>query len=98
MKRSPMKRGRKAIKAKSARKVASDEELEAMRELVLVRSRGVCECCGTGRVEVIHHVKRRSQGGTNELSNLLGLSDLHHKEIHMNPAWAYEMGFLRRNG
>jgi 5-methylcytosine-specific restriction endonuclease McrA len=72
------------------------EELRANTPVVLERSHGICEVCGHERVEVIHHRLRRSQGGGNDLENLLGLGRGCHDEIHDNPSWAFEHGYLLR--
>lgn len=67
-------------------------------EEVHARSMGRCECSPecTDRAEVLHHVRRRSQGGGNGAGNLLALSDAAHRFIHANPEWAYEHGLLIR--
>ena len=68
------------------------------------RSRGCCEAaseapCGARGVhpaDHIHHVKMRSQGGSNDLSNLLHVCTAAHVWIHANPAVSYELGLLER--
>jgi hypothetical protein len=98
MKRSPLKR-RQALRARSERKVAYDDELLSMRELVLARAMGVCEICRWAPIAHLHHKLRRSQGGTNDLSNLLGVCLDDHEFLHANPAYSYEKGWLvRRSG
>ena len=69
-----------------------------MRPLVEVRAGYLCEVCRAHGVEVIHHRKRRSQGGTNALANLLGLCNDDHEKIHQSPAQAYDQGLLLRRG
>jgi len=75
------------------------DELDAMREVVLVRAGYRCEMAGCGNeVDVVHHRKRRSQGGTNDLDNLMGLCNGCHVHVHEMPTWSYEWGYLlRRN-
>lgn len=80
----------------SDRRSAYQEELEAIRPLVVARAHGLCELCRAEEGTVIHHRLRRSQGGKNELSNLRLLSDACHGHIHDNPAWSYEEGWLLR--
>lgn len=50
------------------------------------------------RAEECHHMRRRSQGGTDDLSNLLAVCLAHHRWIHANVAEAMALGFLRRSG
>ncbi len=47
-----------------------------------------------GRAAHQHHRKLRSQGGTNDPDNLLGVCVLCHHEIHAHPAVSYEHGWL----
>lgn len=92
MKRSPLKR-------RSAKKKANDIEFAAVREVVLERDRG-CRlpmrhrCIGDLHV---HHITRRSQGGTNDPWNLVALCAWAHLWVHEHPAQATEMGMLRRH-
>ena len=67
------------------------------RTAVLERCGGICEARGVGCVGVavhVHHICRRSQGGTNDLSNLLGLCFVCHQWIHKHPAISKERGWL----
>jgi hypothetical protein len=90
-----MKR-RKPIRAKSERRLAYEAELDAMTPLLEARSRGVCEICGFGVAIHRHHRLRRSQGGTNDLGNLLHLCRLCHDTVHAYPAASYDRGWLLR--
>lgn len=47
--------------------------------------------------EHVHHRKLRSQGGTNDLVNLLDVCTACHGTIHANPADSYENGLLIRS-
>jgi len=40
-----------------------------------------CEICGRKAVD-IHHIKYRSQGGTNEITNVMALCRDHHLKAH----------------
>ena len=53
------------------------------KEIIELRA-GICEIptCMNMTDLVVHHIKRRSQGGTNDLSNLKVLCKGHHKMIH----------------
>lgn len=86
----------KGLNRESEKHRAYRIELMEATPKVIKRARGICEVCGHERVEVIHHRLRRSQGGTNDLENLLGLCRGCHDDIHAHPAWALEHGYLLR--
>lgn len=93
MKRSPLKRTGKKSNLDRA-------ELALSKGEVLARSAGHCEahdfsphCTRVGTV--LHHVKRRSQGGGNEPENLLWLCVPCHDAIHQNPELARKAGYLK---
>lgn len=46
----------------------------------------------------VHHRKERSQGGTNDVDNLILCPHDCHMDIHANPARSYELGHLVRRG
>jgi hypothetical protein len=91
MKRSP-------INAVSAKRRARQAAYRAARDAVERRSEGRCEarayfgCVGTG--EHAHHVRRRSQGGTDDPSNLLWCCFACHGWIHDHPLLASRAGLL----
>lgn len=70
------------------------------RKAVWERCAETCEACGywLRRAEMqIHHRKLRSQGGTDDLSNLLAVHGACHtgpRGIHMNPERSYDLGHL----
>jgi hypothetical protein len=76
-----------------------------MRPRVAWRSGGICEAHlpGCKRIAtVVHHRKRRSQGGTNDIANLMHLcagpwGDGCHEKIHRNPMLSFTCGFLVRS-
>jgi len=67
-----------------------------------IRDAQQCKICGAtlpvpfGRLEV-HHIIYRSQGGPNDLENLVTLCDLCHAVVHehMGPAWVGLSKLLR---
>jgi 5-methylcytosine-specific restriction endonuclease McrA len=68
-------------------------------DMVLRRADGMCERCGRGGPEQIHHRKPRGAGGTsdphiNSPSNLLALCSECHREVERNRTVAYEQGWL----
>ena len=92
-----MKR-RKALRSRSERREAFEAELDAITPLLRARSEGVCELCLAAPATVRHHRLRRSQGGLNELWNLLHLCDICHSLVHGHPSLSYERGWLLRRG
>ncbi len=88
MKRSPLKR-RTSLKAKPSR---TDPLVLASLQM---RSGGLCEM--GGRLHIghdPHHRRMKSQGGKDELANLIWVCRMHHDAIHLSPAIAYEKGWL----
>lgn len=80
--------------------VTYETEFQAVRPLVRERSGGRCEAgmserC-SGRGTHVHHRKLRSQGGSNDLANLLDVCAWCHSTIHHNPARSYDLGLLLR--
>lgn len=89
-------------RVKSAKLTAYDAEFAKAKAAVRVRSRGYCEgavsgVC-TGMAAHCHHVRLRSQGGTNEGGNLLDLCFACHEWAHRNPADAARLGLIARRG
>lgn len=91
--KTPLKRTnmtRKRRKASPAMKQA--------RRLAVERAEGLCEArwadCA-GRAEHAHHIRRRSQGGEDEVDNLLMVCFKCHAAIHANPSLAAKKGHLR---
>ena len=102
MKRTPLKR-KTPLKAKARMKSVAtppDAEWSEAREAALrrdlfccqARRRGIPEPC-FGHTHV-HHIKRRSQGGSHQLENLVTLCLWHHHWVHANVAAARELGLL----
>lgn len=92
---SKRKRTERAWQAKKAADVA-------LREEVLMRSHGDCEVRSevcTGRVEQVHHVLRRGQGGAYDPDLVLGTCVACHDHLHFVApvAEAYAKGWLRRS-
>lgn len=54
----------------------------------------ICQVCLHSPAVHTHHRKMRSQGGTDESVNLMKVCSWCHNEIHANPTWAYEQGYL----
>ena len=91
---------RSRISPISAKRRAYLEELDSMRPAVKERSGGICEFAATidrctAQATEVHHIKRRSQGGGNELENLIDLCGFHHRWIHTYPEEGFAAGFLK---
>lgn len=68
---------------------------QQVRRQVAVRSEGRCEHDGCGAIAVhMHHVRRRSQGGKDTVSNIKHLCLWSHTWVHDNPEAAAELGLL----
>ena len=84
----------------SKKKKADNALYAKARVAVMLRCGGLCEICGQwmGDDVEIHHRKRRSQGGTHALDNLMAIHSEEHHRIHANPYWALEKGYLLPGG
>jgi 5-methylcytosine-specific restriction endonuclease McrA len=96
MKRSRLAR-KTRLKAISEKEAERRAELEAVRPLIMARSRGICEVCDEAPVDHLHHKLRRSQGGKNDLANLIGVCFHCQSRIHSHPTISYETGLLKRS-
>ncbi len=89
-------------KAKRSKMNRDRAELRATKRSMLERSLGRCEagfslmCTGVGTQA--HHVRRRSQGGTNDLANLKWCCEPCHTTLHAQPELAREVGLLAPKG
>jgi hypothetical protein len=89
----PMKRSR--LRAKALKKPMPPEVYDSVRE----RSGDWCEAhiehdC-QGRATQMHHIRRRSQGGAHDPSNIKHVCAIGHLTIHANPMLAVCAGDLR---
>lgn len=97
LRRTPLKRGTKPLRAKPYRDPIPPEVTDALYE----RSGGMCEVTKiehgcTGRAVHRHHILRQSQGGGHTLDNLLHCCAKGHLAVHLNPALSYALEYLRR--
>ena len=78
------------------------QELKDVEPALIKRAGGKCEvrvpeACGKGfRMYHRHHKLMRSQGGGNQLDNLVWVCDGCHTFIHRNVEWAVENDWLRK--
>lgn len=82
-----------------AQKGASYErELRRVEPIVMDRADWRCELMIPGQCDglglTMHHRKLRSQGGSNETSNLIACCAGCHHYIHLKPEHSYHMGWL----
>lgn len=47
-----------------------------------------------GRASHRHHRRMRSQGGSDDATNTTDLCGACHRQIHANPRWSYQQGWL----
>ncbi len=80
----------------------AERSWEETRQQVFERARGRCEAatpaCTRREPSDVHHRRLRSQGGGDDLVNLLALTRECHAFVHANPALSYERGWLLRAG
>ena len=97
----PPKREKKApkrIRPKSKKLVKKDEVWGDVRQIVLARDKYQCVakvsqyCSKNG--EHIHHLLRRSAGGSHEPENLISLCAACHGWVHNHPAESRARGWL----
>lgn len=68
-------------------------------EAVLERAANHCEACGwPGSELILHHRKLRSQGGEDAVDNLIAVHTGCHRQIHLHPEHAEQMGWIVRSG
>lgn len=70
----------------------------SVRLAVQARADGLCEACGMGGPDHIHHRQLRSQGGQHVLDNLIHVHHGCHEQIHANPTRSYALGLMVRRG
>ncbi len=74
---------------------------EYEKKALLARCNSLCEArtrACSGRGNQAHHVLRRSQGGSNDLGNLLWVCRGCHDFIHKHIEQAYKQGWLKKSG
>lgn len=98
--RATVNKAAKRVKRRQAKTVRRVPE--QVRAAVLERAGGQCEARSklptlacSGRIH-LHHVLRRSQGGSDTVANLLAVCSTHHHHIHGFPEHAYQLGLLRK--
>jgi hypothetical protein len=102
VKRTQLRR-RVGLRRRSERFAAYEDALALATVALRIRSGNRCELIEDGlrcpgRFQHRHHRLPRSQGGGNDLCNLLALCWRHHSYVHQNPALSYERGWLVRRG
>lgn len=94
----PLKR-RTRLRPRSEKRERYEAELDEKRMVLRQRSGNRCEAKLVGCRGIPwepHHLVRRSQGGTNNETNLMAVCTSCHMHVHLNPQWAYENGYLLR--
>lgn len=98
MKRTPMNRSRRPLRPVSDKRRARQARYALARQEVAERSGGRCEArvegvC-TGWLEHVHHRRLRSQGGSDDPSNLVACCNRCHAWAHAHPVAAAELGLI----
>jgi 5-methylcytosine-specific restriction endonuclease McrA len=70
------------LRRKGPRLKLDPEEYCALRNQVLERDGWRCQNCGSSRDLQIHHLKARSQLGSDLLQNLIALCSDCHRKVH----------------
>ena len=65
-----------------AKEPSSENDWPTARKERLKLDRHKCTECGSKESIEVHHVIPRSRGGSNAISNLLTLCDVHHQQKH----------------
>lgn len=100
MRRSGYLRRFTPLRARSRKREREDRAYAELRaELLESRAGRKCEAQGFHRWHcsgylTLHHLLRRSQGGSNAPENLIVVCTVHHRLIHSNPKEAMQEGFL----
>ena len=74
-----------------------------VRDETLERDNYACQASEFGLRHIclgplhVHHRRRRSQGGTDSLDNLVTLCQTAHDHVHGNPSESYQSGLLARS-
>ena len=75
--------------------VLPENEYLALKQRVYDRAGRLCERCGTGRRRLTpHHRKLLSQGGRDEITNMLSLCSICHDEVHDEPTDSMVNGWI----
>lgn len=74
-----------------------------VRDIVIERSQGTCECCGMDRAEQLHHRRARGMGSTrrpesNWPANALAMCAACHSMVESRREFAFDRGWLVRQG
>ena len=82
---------RARLKSVSGHRAATRDEWQDLKVLVFRRARGRCEACHHRRAVDVHHVVKRSQGGSDDPdTNLIALC----RGCHRRTDYAYVSGRL----
>ena len=74
---------------------------DGLRDTVLELAGHCCDMCGqalSAKSWECHHRRLRSQGGLDEVPNLLALHHSCHGQAHGNRAWARDCGYIVHRG
>jgi hypothetical protein len=90
--KTPLKRGGK-LRRVSAKRKGQNEVYKDVREKFLTNN-PICQVCRCKMASQVHHRRGRFGDRLNEVEFFLAVCFECHHEIHHNPAWAYERGYM----
>lgn len=93
IKRSPLKRSKKRLKPKSARRANQLDEYRRLK-LQYLLDHTQCEVCQKAQATQVHHARARIGDKLNDVSGWMAVCYKCHETIHSHGKWARSMGYL----
>lgn len=81
------------IRKVSEKRKSQNDEYSVLREKFL-KENPICKACETSPSTAIHHLKGRENDLLNEIQYWMPVCNICHNEIHANPEWARQHGYL----
>ncbi len=94
--RTPLARATTPMRRSAMKAHPASRSNATVREMAVRRTAGRCVLCRDA-ADHAHHRKMRSQGGPDEVENLIPVCPACHEQIHHHPEWAYLHRLLIRS-